>query len=641
MSNEVLLIFLEELRELKEQFDTSLLSLRKDFTDQSSIDGAFRALHTIKGSGAMCGLTQLSEFAHAFETLFDEFRKGNAPVNQEVIRLSFEASDLLPDLVNPSDITAARSAAILSGLANSVHADEGAGAGTSLTKTFSFRLKGKVLELGANPALILQELRELGATEIEADTSAVPGLDDLDPETCYIGWHMKLPADVDEAALNTVFLFFDVDKDYGSAPAASGTPAQPARPPAGASASSHPKAPAAQAEASIRVGTSKLDSLVDQVGELVIAEARLSELARLSKDPNLLALAEQINRLSLGLRDTAMSIRMVPFGTLASRFERLVADLCMTLSKDVTFEVIGRETELDKTMIEKLADPLVHIIRNSMDHGIEPAEIRTANGKKATGSIQISAEHIGSEVIVTVKDDGKGLDADRIHAKAIEKGILSPDEAVSQDRLFNLIFEPAFSTQSQVSELSGRGVGMDVVKKTIDGLRGKVDVQSTAGKGTEITLRLPLTLAIVEGLLIEVDHEKYTIPVSIVNEIVDLPADKYAGTTSSDFLNVRGDFVPFVRLRKVLGCPPLFTGPQVLIVISASGEHVGIVVDRIIGKSQTVIKQMSPLHEDITQISGATILGDGTVALILDPIHLIEAGREVRHAIMSPEEVSA
>lgn len=595
MSNEVLMVFLEELRELKEQFDTSLLALRKDFTDQSSIDGAFRALHTIKGSGAMCGLTQLSEFAHAFETLFDEFRKGNAPVNQEVIRLSFEASDLLPDLVSPNDITAARSAAILSGLAHAVQSDGDAPAADA-TRDFSFRLKGKVLELGANPALILQELRDLGATDIEADTSGVPTLDGLDPETCYIGWRMKLPVAVDQAVLNTVFLFFDVEMDYGSAPAASGAPAQPARPPAGASASSHPKAPAAQAEASIRVGTTKLDSLVDQVGELVIAEARLSELARLSKDPNLLALAEQINRLSLGLRDTAMSIRMVPFGTLASRFERLVADLCMTLSKDVTFEVIGRETELDKTMIEKLADPLVHIIRNSMDHGIEPAEIRTANGKKATGSIQISAEHIGSEVIVTVKDDGKGLDADRIHAKAIEKGILSPDEPVSQERLFNLIFEPAFSTQSQVSELSGRGVGMDVVKKTIDGLRGKVDVQSTAGKGTEITLRLPLTLAIVEGLLIEVDHEKYTIPVSIVNEIVDLPADKYSGTTASDFLNVRGDFVPFVRLRKVLGCPPSAKGPQVLIVISASGEHVGIVVDRIIGKSQTVIKQMSPLH---------------------------------------------
>lgn len=261
---------------------------------------------------------------------------------------------------------------------------------------------------------------------------------------------------------------------------------------------------------------------MDQVGELVIFDARLSEMARQSKDPSLVALAEQINRLSLGLRDTAMSIRMVPFGTLASRFERLVADLSMTLGKDVDMIVSGRETELDKTMIEKLADPLVHIVRNSMDHGIETADDRTAAGKPATGNIEIKAEHIGSEVIVTVKDDGKGLDADRIHAKAVEKGILSADEQVSQDRLFGLIFEPAFSTQTQVSELSGRGVGMDVVKKTIDSLRGRVDVSSSAGLGTEITLRLPLTLAIVEGLLVEVAGEKYTIPVSVVNEIVDL-----------------------------------------------------------------------------------------------------------------------
>ncbi len=632
MSNEVLLIFLEELRELKEQFDGHLLSLRKNYTDQASIDGAFRALHTIKGSGAMCGLTALSEFAHAFETQFDECRKGNAPVTKDVIRLSFEASDLLPDLASPSDLTAAKAQTILSGLTTAM---EGAEAPIpDATRVFSFRLMGKVLELGANPALILQELRDLGATEIEADLSAVPLLDELDPESCMIGWKMKLPTSVTQEALQPVFMFHDVVfDDAGNDQLAT----QSASTPTASAAGTTTTAASTQVESSIRVGTSKLDSLVDQVGELVIAEARLSELARLSKDANMIALAEQINRLSLGLRDTAMSIRMVPFGTLASRFERLVADLSMTLEKDVEFEVSGRGTELDKTMIEKLADPLVHIVRNSMDHGIEDAQTRLANGKPETGHIQISAEHIGSEVIVTVRDDGIGLDADRIHAKAIEKGILLPDEQVSQDRLFGLIFEPAFSTQAEVSELSGRGVGMDVVKKTIDGLRGKVEVTSKAGEGTEVTLRLPLTLAIVEGLLIEVDGEKYTIPVSVVNEIVDLPTEKCAGTPASDFLNVRGDFVPFVRLRSVLGCPALNTGPQVLIVITAAGEQVGIVVDRIIGKNQTVIKQMSPLHEEITQISGATILGDGTVALILDPIHLIEVGRDVRAAITAEE----
>lgn len=468
----------------------------------------------------------------------------------------------------------------------------------------------------------------------------MPTLNALDVDSCYIGWHMTLPADVSQDALNELFMFYDIEDLVPNAPSASETPATQARSEPEASSKSRSPSPPAQAETSIRVGTSKLDSLVDQVGELVIFDARLSELARQSKDPSLVALAEQITRLSLGLRDTAMSIRMVPFGTLASRFERLVADLSMTLGKDVEMVVSGRDTELDKTMIEKLADPLVHIVRNSMDHGIETAENRAASGKRATGNIEIKAEHIGSEVIVTVKDDGKGLDADRIHAKAVEKGILAADEQVSQDRLFGLIFEPAFSTQTQVSELSGRGVGMDVVKKTIDSLRGRVEVSSTEGLGTEITLRLPLTLAIVEGLLVEVAGEKYTIPVSVVNEIVDLPAEKCAGSTASDFLNVRGDFVPFVRLRNILHCPPLTTGPQVLIVISVGGEHVGLVVDRIIGKSQTVIKQMSPLHEEITQISGATILGDGTVALILDPIHLIEAGRDVRAAIQA-EEVAA
>ncbi|PRY82535.1 chemotaxis protein CheA [Donghicola tyrosinivorans] len=406
MSNDVLLIFLEELRELKEQLDTALLTLRKNYADQSSIDAAFRALHTVKGSGAMCGLTQLSEFAHAFETLFDEFRKGNAAVTQEVIRLSFEASDLLPDLVNPNDLTATRSATILAGLAAVV---EGGTAPTARIE-FSFRLKGNVLELGANPDLLLEDLRQLGAEDITADTSQVPTLDALDVDTCYIGWKMTLPADVSQEALDELFLFYDIEKNFHVSPEQSAVPVAKVESEPGANGRSPKNTPPAQAETSIRVGTSKLDSLVDQVGELVIFDARLSEMARQSKDPSLVALAEQINRLSLGLRDTAMSIRMVPFGTLASRFERLVADLSMTLGKDVDMVVSGRETELDKTMIEKLADPLVHIVRNSMDHGIETADDRTAAGKPATGNIEIKAEHIGSEVIVTVKDDGKVLD---------------------------------------------------------------------------------------------------------------------------------------------------------------------------------------------------------------------------------------
>jgi ribosomal protein S20 len=293
------------------------------------------------------------------------------------------------------------------------------------------------------------------------------------------------------------------------------------------------------------------------VGELVIFDARLSELARQPKDPNLVALAEQITRLSLGLRDTAMSIRMVPFGTLASRFERLVADLSMNLGKDVDMIVSGCDTELDKTMIEKLADPLVHIVRNSMDHGIEKAEDRAAAGKPASGSIEIKAEHIGSEVIVTVKDDGKGLDADRIHAKAVEKGILAADEQVSQNRLFSLIFEPAFSTQTQVSALSGRGVGMDVVKKTIDSLRGRVEV---AG-------------------------EKYTIPVSVVNEIVDLPPANYVGNTASDFLNV---LVPEIEQTSIL-----------VSQISVSMRELAMGTDQI----TTAVRQLDQVTQENTAAS--------------------------------------
>jgi two-component system chemotaxis sensor kinase CheA len=378
-----------------------------------------------------------------------------------------------------------------------------------------------------------------------------------------------------------------------------------------------PKAPA-EPGSSLRVPAERLDELMDRVGELVIAQARLTEIAASSSDASLKTIAEELERLSSGLRDTTMGIRMVPIGTLFGRFRRLIHDLSHDLGKDIEFITTGEDTELDKTMIERLADPLVHLIRNAVDHGLE-APVK--------GVVRLSATYTGAEVAIAVSDDGAGLDAGRIRAKAEENGIITPETKLTEQELNQLIFAPGFSTAKEVTALSGRGVGMDVVKRTIDGLRGSIDVATKIGQGSTMTLRLPLTLAIIDGMLVRVGNARYTIPLAAVEECVELPAHADTGSRGRAFLDIRGDLVPFLRLRELFNAqtPP---DPHQKVVIVASGDgRVGLVVDQIIGNNQTVIKQLSPLHAGLKTFSGATILGDGTVALILDAAHLVNFGQ--------------
>ena len=542
MDDELTGAFLEELGDLVESLERGLLDLKANPDQPERVNQVFRDLHTIKGSGAMFGFTALAGFIHDFETAFDRVRSGKAPVTPDLIRLALAARDQIPALVeNRPDPEDARGEILrtLNALTGggpapattaAPAATENASPAGEAPSSLTFRLTGPALALGARPDLILQELRDLGASEIVAQLDDLPPPESLDPDQSYLAWSMALPATVRREDLDEVFLFVDADWQWQTEPPAEAAPepdiatatAQPDRP----VQTQTPPAATSEAAASVRVPAARLDTLMDAVGELVTVEARLTEIARASRDTSLIATAELITRLAGQLRDATIVMRMVPMRSLIGRFRRLIDGLSETLGKPVDFVVLGEETELDKTMIEKLADPLVHILRNAIDHGMEPPAERAASGKGTTGRIELAAIHAGGEVLIRVRDDGRGMDAERIRAKAVERGLLAPDAHPSESQIFSMIFEPGFSTAEAVTELSGRGVGMDVVRRTIENLRGSIDVESSLGSGTTVTLRLPLTLAIIDGLLIEIGGERYTVPLASVQEIVELPRSK-------------------------------------------------------------------------------------------------------------------
>ena len=367
---------------------------------------------------------------------------------------------------------------------------------------------------------------------------------------------------------------------------------------------------------------------MDRVGELVIAQSRLSQISGASANLDLRAVSEEMERLSSEMRATMMVLRMVPAGALFDRFRRLIHDLQRDTAKQVELVTEGESTEMDKTVIERLADPLVHLVRNAVDHGLETPEERRAAGKPAIGRVTLSARQSGGEVIITITDDGRGVDRDRVRAKAEAVGLIAPDATPTDDELLRLIFEPGFSTATAVTSLSGRGVGMDVVKKTIESLRGAIDISSRTGEGSKVALRIPLTLAIIDGLLVRVGAGRYVIPLPAVEECIELSAEDDLRSRGRSLLPLRGSLVPFIRLREIFGSNTRPDPFQKVVVVSTGAERVGLVVDQIIGDHQTVIKSMSKLHDDVATFSGATILGDGGVALILDIANLVSAGQQ-------------
>jgi two-component system chemotaxis sensor kinase CheA len=376
---------------------------------------------------------------------------------------------------------------------------------------------------------------------------------------------------------------------------------------------------------SLRVAADKLDTLVDLVGELVIVQAQISQIVSGHGDSQLTALSEQLERLSADLRDSTLGIRMLPIGSAFSKFRRLVRDLSSELGKEIELVTRGEETELDKTVLERLGDPLVHLLRNSIDHGIDMPDERRAAGKRPQGLILLEAEHSGSEVLIRITDDGKGMDPEVIRKKAVEKGIIAADADLSEQETLKLIFQPGFSTAAKVTSISGRGVGMDVVHRAIDSLRGAIEIQSAKGQGTTITIRLPLTLAIIEGLQVQVADGFYVIPLSLVEECVELHRSDVDESGRQSIINLRGELVPYIHLRHWFELPGGSPDIEQIVITGVEGRRIGIVVDNVIGEHQTVIKSLGRVYRDVEGISGATIKGDGSLALILDVPRLVRS----------------
>ncbi|MEN6473506.1 MAG: chemotaxis protein CheA [Syntrophaceae bacterium] len=678
-------LYREEAYELLAVLEDSLLELERNPADMETVGRVFRAMHTIKGSGAMFGFEDIAAFTHTIETVYDLVREGTMTVTQELISLTLEACDRIKSMLGASqggeDDRPARTRELTEAFGRFLPADQGAapaapavvhavsdkGPAGRNSRTYRIRFKPHrdLFANGTNPIPLIRELKALGECSIVCLLDDLPELKDLDPEACYTAWDMILTTDQDMNTVRDVFIFVEdlsdidvelidvgaeVDPEYkkvgeilvekGDLDRRELEDALQGRPLIGemlVDAGKVTKADLgaalveqehvrgqrkqrqdAQIESSIRVASPKLDALVNLAGELVTVQAHLSRLAALDGSSELVGVAEEVEQLSAELRDLSMGIRMLPIGTTFAKFKRLVRDLSAELGKEITLATEGEETELDKTVIERLSDPLVHLIRNSIDHGIEAPEVREASGKPGKGTIKLKAAHAGAQVVITISDDGAGLDTEAIRHKAVNKGLIAPDAQLSEHQIHELIMTPGFSTAESITSVSGRGVGMDVVKSNIEALRGSVEVTSVVGSGTTITLKLPLTLAIIDGLLVSIACEHFVIPLSTVVECVDLTQDDLKRAHGRNLVRVRDEIIPYIHLRETFGLARDSGEAEQVVVTEVGEQRVGFVVDKVIGQHQTVIKNLGRMFKTTEGISGATIMGDGAVALILD-----------------------
>ncbi|HEX6993046.1 MAG TPA: chemotaxis protein CheA [Gammaproteobacteria bacterium] len=635
------------------------------------INTIFRAAHSIKGSAGTFGFGFVGEFTHGVETLLDQVRSGRRALTEEARALLLEAVDRIREMLiaardgSPLDRDAVEQtrSAIGALLETEEGAATAAGDGTEKRAKASAPARWNIRFLphrslfatGNDPLRIFGYLRDLGTLELSCDDAALPALAELDPESCYLRWTLELTGPAAEAQVREAFEWVEdqcdlevsridasaqraADASPGAAAAtdASGAPAATdADEPASADAAQAGRAGADRRRTadrrndsgSIRVAVEKIDHLVNLVGELVISQAMLETIARADVDEfdavHLERLRQglaQLERNTRELQEAVLGVRMIPISFVFSRLPRVVRDLAARLGKEVDLVLEGEETELDKGVIEKLVDPLTHMVRNAIDHGIEKPDARERAGKPRAGTLKLRAAHQGGNIVIEISDDGAGLNRERILAKAAERGLPVPENPSDRD-VWQLICKPGFSTAEQITDVSGRGVGMDVVRQNIESLNGRLEIDSTQGQGTRMTIRLPLTLAILDGMSVRVGDEIFIVPLTaILESLQPKPEQLYTISGRGRVLNLRGDYVPLLSLRDVFHLPSNREQAEdgIVVVVESAEDRAALFVDELIAQHQVVIKSLETNYRRVPGISGATILGDGRVALILD-----------------------
>ncbi|MCP4716389.1 MAG: chemotaxis protein CheA [Deltaproteobacteria bacterium] len=687
----------DEVLELIEELTSVLLELEEEPDNLDLVGAAFRALHTIKGGAGMFGFEEIMSFTHDIETVFDLVRNSKLSITKELIDQALSAVDVIKELVSGNATEISELKKTLAGTFKALcsETEEPAAAPQPAQKAAAplsvyriiFKPSPKAFTSVNDPLQLLNELRALGECTTVTAPENISSVQEMRSDCCDMGWEVLLSTDKSENDIRDIFIFVEgectldialvehVDSNYadreteklGTILTERGavTPEQVKDAlgqqkrigevliEAGAvdeqqlkaalkeqqhRRQSREKAATAESAASLRVPAERIDDLVDLVAEMVTVQAQLSQIASLRNDPDINRISEEVERLTARLRDNTMSIRMLPISTTFNKFRRVVRDLSRELGKQAELVTKGGETELDKTVIDQLGDPLMHLIRNSVDHGIALPHEREAAGKPAQGTVTLTASHAGAHVLITIVDDGNGLDRDAIRSKAVEKGLISVDAELSDQELFMQIFAAGFSTATQVTNVSGRGVGMDVVKRNIEALRGSIEIESQKGEGTKITLKLPLTLAIIDGLLVQTGQDYFVLPLSAVEECIELNTNDITESHGNQVANVRGSMVPYVPLRERFNMGGTAPEVQRIVLCNVNDTQVGFVVDRVLGGHQTVIKPLGDAYRDIQTLSGATVLGDGTVALIVDPAKLAENRRARGHPWQSTQE---
>ena len=665
LADEIRQTFVEESSELLASLEELLLDLEDDPSNMEKLNSVFRVMHTIKGSAGMVGETQISHFAHVVEDMFDSIRKGRLGFDSGVAGISLEARDIIMELLTGETQgieERIREVERKIGVPEAEKEPEKAAASVSggprqRSWRISFTPSENTFLRGGNPLLLLQELQAMGEYSAECSWDLLPPLKNLEVDTCYLSWEIVLTTSRSEKEIREVFLFVESDStlrieeiavdeeqklgeilvDRGAVSsevlkAALGEQkrigqvlvekevVKPSDIKSALLEQEHLKKlqQKQQPAQNVRVSTEKLDSMVNLVGELVTTQAQLTRVAYNTDDRELSLITESLQRLVEELRDTALGIRMMPVGNTFGRFRRLVRDLSLELGKKIRMETVGEETELDKTVIDKLNEPLIHLIRNSVDHGIEMPDEREAAGKEAEGLIHLTARQAGGQVQIVISDDGKGINKEAVRKKAVDQGLISPESDLSDEEIYGLIFRNGFSTAQKVSNVSGRGVGMDVVRKEIENLQGTVSVQSRQGEYTRVTISLPLTLAIIDGLMVRVDKDHYILPLSAVEACLDRASAENRSDDRRNIISYRDQFLPFISLRKFLHYPEAELEHEQIVVAHGEGGRYGLLVDEVIGDHQTVIKNLGKVFKNARGFSGATILGDGRIALILN-----------------------